>query len=417
MTMKVNKIALATALGLGSIAASHAQSCTTATATHIYITGSTAFRGAAVAAIEASLKPGFAYAAYKESASFAPYANARQTAGYANYYGQLAADGTCVVIKTAWSGSEAGYQDMVKCTSQKESFMDDTIGGFGVTSIDSTASNPNANDSHLVDIAMADNSQPFAKPASRTPVINNICRAGVIPFVWVKNSQSVADIANLPGWTNLVNVTDAQLRVTILNSGSKLSTFTGIPGQNNYVYVAGRDNNSGTRNNALLQLGFPTTQVINQTIIGGANGAPTLGALGNGGQSSGGTLGNTMLYTGSGSAADTINGGTGWIAIAYMGKPDAITRELPLYTAGPALNELTLDGVAESVTAIEQGQYSYWGQEYCALANCDTLTSEAGVLWTSMCTAFPTAITPGLEIPMSAMQATKTPDSADPVHN
>jgi len=417
--MKLNKLAMATAIGLASIGGANA-ACTTSTATHIYITGSTAFRGAAVAAIEASLNPGFSYTAYKESASFAPYATARQTAGYANYYGTLVSDGSCVVIKTAWSGSEAGYQDMVKCTSQKESFMDDAVGGFGgfgATSADST-STPATTDSHLVDITMSDTSQPFAKVASRTPVIANICRAGIIPFVWVKNAQTAADIAAHPEYNDLKNVTHPQLRVAILNSGSKLSLFTGVASENKYVYVAGRDNNSGTRANALLDIGLPVTQaLVGQTIIGGASGAPTLGALGNAGQSSGGTLGNTMLYTGSAVAADSINGGTGWYAIAYMGKPDAITREAQYYTQGPALIELTLNGVAESDNAIEQGQYSYWGQEYCALANCDTLSSEAGVLWTTMCSKFPTSITAGLEIPMTAMQATKTPDSADPIHN
>ncbi|MCX6922473.1 MAG: hypothetical protein NT154_04555, partial [Verrucomicrobia bacterium] len=329
--MKLNKSLLIAALGLGFAGAAHA-ACTAATATHIYITGSTAFRGASIAAIEASLNPGFNYAAYKESASFTPYATARQTAGYVNYYGTLAADSSCVVIKCAWSGSEAGYVDMVKCSTQKEGFMDDTVGGFGVTSIDSTGAAPNTADSHGVDIAMADNSQPFAKPASRSPVIANISKAGIIPFVWVKNAQTAADIAANPDYNDLVNVTHPQLRVAIQN-GSKLSLFTGKPGQNKWVYVAGRDNNSGTRANTLLDIGFPVVQTVNQTIIGGANGAPTLAQLGNGGQASGGTLGNTMLYTGSAVAADTINtGNTGWYAIAYMGKPDAITRELPLYT-------------------------------------------------------------------------------------
>lgn len=295
--------------------------------------------------------------------------------------------------------------------------MDDTVGGFGVTSIDSTGAAPNTADSHGVDIAMADNSQPFAKPASRSPVIANISKAGIIPFVWVKNAQTAADIAANPDYNDLVNVTHPQLRVAIQN-GSKLSLFTGKPGQNKWVYVAGRDNNSGTRANTLLDIGFPVVQTVNQTIIGGANGAPTLAQLGNGGQASGGTLGNTMLYTGSAVAADTINtGNTGWYAIAYMGKPDAITRELPLYTVGPPLIELTLNGVAESTQAITEGQYSFWGQEYCALSNCDTLTSAAGVLWTAMCSKFPTVVTPGLEIPITAMHATKTPDSADPVHN
>ena len=346
--------------------------------------------------------------AYKCYASFAPYATEEQTGSYQNYYATLAADGSCVIIKCAWSGSEAGYQDVVKCTTQKESFMSDGVGSFGGANVLSTANPPDTSDSHLVDIAMSDTSQPFAKPASRTPTINNVCKAGIIPFVWVKNAQTAADITANPDYNDLVNVTHPQLRVAI-QTGTKLALLTGNSADTKWVYVAGRDNNSGTRANVLLDLGYLTTQPVGQTIIGGASGAPTLGALGNGGQSSGGTLGNTMLYTGSAVAADTINGGTGWSAIAYMGKPDAYTRELPNYTAGPPLVELTLNGVAESVNAIEQGQYSYWGQEYCGLANCDTLASEAGVLYTCMCSKFPTVITPTLEIPLTGMQATKVP--------
>lgn len=406
--MKLNTLAIAAAASLGFVGYANAQ-CTTATATHIYITGSTAFRGATIAAIEACLQPGFNYAAYKEAGAAAPYANLRQTASYVNYYGNLAADSSCVVIKCAFSGSEAGYLDMIKCTTQKEAFMADTIGGFGVANIDS-ASTPATTDSHVVDIAMADNTQAFAKPANRTPVINNICAAGVVPFVWVKNAQTAGDIAANPDYNDLVNVTEAQLRVAI-TSGTKLSLFTGVPGENKWVYVAGRDNNSGTRANCLLDLGYPVTQAVNQTQIGGVNGAPTLGALSATGQSSGGTLAKSMFITGSASTADTINGGTGWYAIAYLGIADATTA------IGGGAVQLTLSGVAESTTAIEQGQYSYWGQEQCALANCDTLSSEAGLLWSCMCSEFPLVTTPGVEIPLTAMHATKTPDSADPVHN
>jgi hypothetical protein len=413
--MKLNKSLLAAVLSLGAAGAASA-ACDPSTATHIYLTGSTAFRGATIAAIEACLT-NYTVVAYKCSASWAPYPNQEQTGSYQNFYGNLAADGSCVIIKCAWSGAEAGWQDVVKCTTQKEGFMSDGVGSFGGANVISTGNPPDTADSHLVDIAMGDSSQPFAKPASRTPVVANVCKAGIIPFVWVKNAQTAADITANPQYNSLVNVTHPQLR-TAINNGSKLALFTGIPGQTNWVYVAGRDNNSGTRANTLLDLGYPVVQTVNQTIIGGSSGAPTLGALGNGGQSSGGTLGNTMLYTGSAVAADTINGGTGWYAIAYMGKPDAITREAQYLPAGtPPLVELTLNGVAESDQAIEEGQYSFWGQEYCALANCDTLSSEAGVLWTCMCGKFPTSITGGLEIPITAMHATKVPDSADPVHN
>ena len=119
--MKLNKSLLVTAASFGIAAAANA-ACSVSTATHIYITGSTAFRGAAIAAIEACLQPGYNFAAYKCSNPFAPYTQEEQTAGYVNFYGNLAADGSCVVIKCAWSGSEAGYKDIRNCTSQTEGF-------------------------------------------------------------------------------------------------------------------------------------------------------------------------------------------------------------------------------------------------------------------------------------------------------
>jgi hypothetical protein len=292
--------------------------------------------------------------------------------------------------------------------------MDDTVGGgFGGADIDSTAAAPNTGDPHNVDIAMADNSQPFAQPppsGGRTPTLVNTCKAGIVPFVWVKNAQTAADIAANPDYNDLVNVTHAQLRAAI-QGGTKEALITGVSGENKYVYVAGRDNNSGTRANTLLDLGYPVVQGVSQVTIGGASGAPTLSALTGSGQSSGGTLAATMGYTGSLSATDTINGGTGWYAIAYLGIADATTAE----NLGAV--QLTLAGVPYSLAAIEQGQYSFWGQEYCGLANCDALSSEAGKLWTCMCSKFPSVTTSGVEIPLTAMQATKIPDSADPAHN
>src|SRR3974390_1312147 len=108
--MKLNKSLLVTAASVGFAAAASA-ACSVSTATHIYLTGSTAFRGATIAAIEACLQPGYNFAAYKCSSPFAPYTKEEQTAGYVNFYGNLAADGSCVGIKCAWSGSAAGYKD------------------------------------------------------------------------------------------------------------------------------------------------------------------------------------------------------------------------------------------------------------------------------------------------------------------
>src|SRR5262249_2039712 len=137
-------------------------------------------------------------------------------------------------------------------------------------------------------------------------------------FKWVKNAQTSTDTNANPVYTRLVNVSHAQLRTCILG-GSKAALFTGNAADTNWVYVAGRDNQSGTRANCLLDLGFPVVQALGQTIITGTSGSVTNGALGNGGQGGGGGLANSLKLTGSLSAVDQVNGGTGWIAIGYLG--------------------------------------------------------------------------------------------------
>jgi hypothetical protein len=415
--MKLNKTTLAVAMTLGFVGAASA-ACTPGTSTAIYVTGSTAFRAATLNAIESCLS-NFTYEAYSESSTPPAGLTAHQTAGVVNYYGQLTNDGTCVIIKCAFSGSEAGYADLKGCGGTKTETFQVTPVSFPLANTDSTAAAPNKTDTHTVDIAMADNTQPFAQFLSRTPVLANTCIAGIIPFKWVKNAQTAADIAANPVYNRLVNVTHAQLRTCILN-GSKSALFTGNSADTDWVYVAGRDNQSGTRANCLLDLGFSVSTAVAQTIIGGSDGAPTLGALGNGGQSSGGTLANTMKFHGSLSTADTINvGNPGWMAIAYLGAADAGAAE-----AGGAV-ELTLDGVAESDAAIQEGQYSYFGYEVCALSSCHTTSDTAGDLWTCLCAKWtqPSGIiNAGYEIHIASMNAIKGSfpstivDSADPIH-
>lgn len=411
--MKLKKTMLAAAMSLGFVGAASAQ-CTIANSTQIFVTGSTAFRGATINALEACLNSGFIEESFGDSTTPAPF-RAEQTSKYNTIYGMLTADSTCVIIRCAWSGSEAGYHDLVACATLTESFepVDTT---YPTASADSTSTVTLDATKHAVDIAMADTSQAFAQPVSRSPALANCCNAGIIPFKWLKNAQTSGDIAANPMYGRLTGVTHAQLRTCILNA-SKGALFTGNDADQQFVYVAGRDNQSGTRANVLLDLGFSVTTPVKQTILSQTT-PPTLGALGNGGQASGGTLATTMKETGSLSTADTINGGTGWIAIAYMGAADAANAE-----AGGAV-DLTLDGVAETDAAVQNGQYSYFGYENCCLSPCNTTSTEAGKLWTCMCTKWTASgiTTTGFEIQITTMNAIKgTPpstivDSADPVH-
>lgn len=411
----MNKLVLAGALSLGLVTVASAQN-------HIYITGSTAFRGATYNAIIACYDGGVVsgVAAWKCSgASSVPAGLIQaQTAGYMNFYGTMG--GVSTIVKCAWSGSEAGYLDVVNCTTTTENFMPDTI-AQEVTTTDPSSGTPawstyGPADNHAVDIAMADNSQAYCK--TKTPAIVNSCKAGIIPFTWAKNAQETPFPAD---WSRILNVSEMQARVAIKSGGIRTAQLTGNSADTKWLYVAGRDNNSGTRVNTLLTLGLPTTQVVDQVQISGSDGNVTVTDVANGGQSSGGTLAGTMGWRGSATSVDNDNGGgaTGWYAIAYLGMTDAYTAVNANGGAGNGAVLLTLDGVAESTAAVEQGQYPLWGTEYCSLANCDSTTSPAGVLWTCLCGKWTASgiTTDPYEIPSSNMHCKKTSDAADPVHN
>ena len=415
--MKLNKLVLtgALALGLAGIAAAQTN-CTTTN--YIYVTGSTAFRGATYNAIVSCFDTNgdlliAAYGAAIPANVPTGFVQA-QTASYMNFVGTI--NGQCTFVKCAWSGSEAGYQDIVKCSTTTEGFMSDN---YPITSgaIVSTASAPDTADHHAVDIAMADNTQANAKSSSRTPKLNNCCIAGCVPFEWIKNTQ-VGDGTGPADWTALSNVTDSQAR-TALATGTKVALFTGNPSHtNHWVYVAGRDNNSGTHVNTFLTLGLPTTYQPNQIIIISSGGVPAIRRRclhvhrpeqrRHPCQDDGGATG----YLNSALQSDPINGGTGWYAIAYIGIPDA-------YTAinGGAL-ALTYNGVPYSVQNVQQGSYAYWGQEECCLANCDGTSTAAYAFWQCMCSEFntPGVFTAPYEISCNTLQVTK-PEGGDPVHN
>ena len=393
--MKAQTLLLTGALAAGIFETANAQN-------RVYITGSTAYRNAVNKTI---------FSLFDSAPQIAAFGNATYyKANTLDFEGNIG--GVAYVIKASWSGSEAGIKDVA--TGQVENFVDDI--GTGTPAVPAGAYGTNAVagqlSSHTVDLALGDNAQSYSK--TKTPVLNNNTFIGIIPFVWVKNAQVAADQSGTD-WARISNVTDAQARV-LLSGGSVAALLTGNSADvNHVVYVAGRDDNSGTRVNTFGETGFGIRTIPTQIRIGGSAGSPTIASSGNVGESSGGTLANNVGFPGSLEAADPIAGVTGWIALAYLGLSDAETAEAANGGGANGAQPLTFNGVAESAAAIQQGQYSFWGNEY--IFQAPGASSAAVTVYTGIVNNI-NANTDGIhEISTASMQATRLGPLSDPGHN
>jgi hypothetical protein len=393
--MKMKSIAIAGAICAGSMSLALAQP------QYVYMTGSTAFRAATFATLSA---PGAVfdnaplYVGYNGSsasgANFMIFSNTITIAGIP----------TPIIVKCHWSGSEAGVADV--SGSVNESFLDDSVipGGsqLGTTPTGSSLT------TNTVDLAMADNALAFSKnPGSSAS--QTFC--GIIPFVFVKGSNSLAAV------TNVTNVTDQQLRKTLLVTGQKLALFTGVAADtNNYVYISGRDSFSGTRVNAYGITGFGIKSAPKQIELDATTGNMVdTGApfhyVGDIGFSSGGTLVQTLTNN-TAASVDHVNvGKTGFLVIAYAGISDANS------VTNKSVVKLSYNGVAESSAAIEEGQYGFWGNEY--VLQSSGASSQAQTVYTKL--ADPTTGIAGncdgtIAISPNAMNATRGGPTTDPTH-
>ncbi len=291
-------------------------------------------------------------------------------ANFIEYIGQRS--GTWTIANCAWSGSEAGIASVANETvlnsdghplaGSPQTWMKADGSVTGISASSPTAGEKEAS-SRQGDLAMADTSQ--AVSLTQDISLHDYGVLGIVPFVWLKNTNSVA----LPAETRLTGVTTFQLQ-NLLGAPQFASTFTGNPLDTNGVYCVGRNKGSGTRVNTLADTQYGITTDVNQFSIGGgvAFGSSQtttliLGSEGNNGYESGGNVINALKIDGSSAQVDPFPGsygGTpgqvGWIAIGYAGLGDA--------GGLPTSHWLTLNGVAESDGAVEQGTYSFWGHEH-----------------------------------------------------
>jgi hypothetical protein len=379
--MKLKDMIVAGALVVGA-----ANLCQAGT---IYLTGSTAMRGSIFTTLT---KAGSVFQAVPTTTTYE--GSSASGANYMVFSGTLVGGSGTTVIKCHWSGSEGGVRDVASGAS--ELFVDDSI----VDGANHTTS-PSATISHNVDLAMADNSQAFSR--TKTPALTTGTNVAVITFTWVRN----------PGlWTG-TNITDMMIRQA-LGGFCKRAVFSGnLSDTNDFVYVSGRDNQSGTRVNAYGTSGFGIFTIPNQVEMDSSGNmldlAPPSGTYaGDFGFSSGGTLAGT-LGANTTAKPDLFNGGSGYSVVAYLSRGDANTA-----IANGAV-ELTYDGVAQNSPNVKEGTFTFWGNEYIYQKN--GASSEAQNVYNNMVTSIPADVNGTTAIKLSDMHTTRTGPTSDPTHN
>lgn len=383
--MNLMKFALTGALAFGLIASANAAT--------VYITGSTAMRATVYSTLNA------AGAVFDATPTFVGRdGSAANGCNYMTFNGTIG--GASITVKAHWSGSEAGLKDVV--TGQPESFLADSATGYQSAKPTAGELDPT---SHAADLAMADNSQAYSRTPA--PVVTTSAKVGVIVFTWVRNPSGLWG-----GTSN--NITDAQIR-QCFGGFAKLALISGNPSDTSYVYVSGRDAQSGTRVNAFGSSGFGIFTSPNQIELDASGNMIDLSGLGDYagdyGFSSGGTLAGT-LGVNTATKADPFNGGTGFSVISYLSRGDADTA----ITKGAI--ELTLNGVASNAANIKEGRYGFWGNEYIyrkngASTDAQTVYNKLSNLSTGI-----NAYCDGVKaIKLQDMHATRNGPTVDPVHN
>lgn len=360
--MKSSHILAAGAAALLSLASAQADVV-------IHITGSTAFRGAAIAGINAVLGGSAnVKSAYKTGTGITGPGNAGQSV----IQGSVAAhpEYGVVTVKCAWSGSSGGIKTVVQNLDTLNAWISVTHLGangtpVGVASPTYTLDFPG--ETNQSDVAFSDAKQVTTGFTSSNLIETKV---GVIPFEWVVGFQA-------SGPSAISNMTPI-LAQAVLSGGAPLSQFTGIPGDVTVpVYAIGRDADSGTRISALAETGvgvFGSVQHIQVTTTGGS-GVGTEGAtinnlylwpastllgvaypIGNGGYAGGGNVANVLATKGSVTANTANDGGVTFAAnqevlfgpgqlVGYLGRSDARTATKNDVVLGNNAHRLTFNGV------------------------------------------------------------------------
>jgi hypothetical protein len=362
--MKSLKFLAAAALGLAALVQSASAQTT------FYVTGSTAYRTAAITAINALV--GGAPDGSDVSAPSGPKNTSfiwkNRTYTDTNGVNFPSTTLSNVTIKATFTGSAAGIGTV--SNSLAIPFLPDTASNDALNHAaydDSTASTPHAGyPTHVPEIAFADVFQA-SSPFNTNPVNDNVI--GIVIFKWLASKGFGASVSVEPNFLKL-----------LWQAGKAPKSFlTGASADQKVIlFATGRNPDSGTRITAFADGGIGINTSVSQfqavPELTAANGTVTTHqkylaetingipyAAGVSGQASGGGLANYMSAT---LATSGLTGELGTVTytgafyLTYLGLSDSSTA-----LANGAV-ELSYKGVTESLTNVQQGHYSFWGYEH-----------------------------------------------------
>lgn len=327
--MKMNTSLIAAAATMALVGFSYSQ-------TVIDVTGSTAGRSAAITNITAQLDSGYTYAFYGKDAT-------HSKSDAAIYHGTY--NGNAVIIRTYWSGSAAGVRDVADAPQLNNSYIvktqAGTVGGtyLGTIAAAGTGAFAGSSTETVSEFGFSDVFQTSTPFTSNTLVVED--EVAIIPFKFFANDGS----------TNITNMTPGAFRNLYGALGeAPLSIWTGNPADNGtMVYACGRNNESGTRITTLAETGTGVFATINQwqyTTIA-SDTMQGVSYVGDSGYASGSDVAKMMA-----AKSPAVQPG---VYVGYIGASDWSTAS----TGGGV--ELTYNGVAYSIGAMQNGQYTFWG--------------------------------------------------------
>lgn len=409
--MKTKSIAFGL-LGLALAAPAYSQ-------TVVDITGATAFRSAAIAAIRAKFAAGGNYQYAHDGA-----AGAVSGANKAIFKGTFQGVSGTTVVRCSWNGSVEGIRALVDSSFNPEYYQNvngnfvtaaAASGGETHTTTVGFAKSVEASQSEIAFSDVTKNSTPYAsntlQPA--TP------QCGVVVFTMLTNEGST-----------ITNVTSKQFRALFATGSQPLSMFTGVTADESMVYAVGRNDGSGTRTAYLAETGYGITNPVTQYLIktsdtnsisalqkvpaGGVGGgindpasASTVWAqdvAGNGGYFSGSVLRGHMGKTAANVNVYDVDGTS---LLQEGGKADLVTwitisDAATARSAGAlfcSFNGVKLDGIAASGTTLSaadkakvtNGAYTAWGYQQMYARN-GSYTGNAKLVYDGIKSSIPANI-------------------------
>jgi len=430
----------------------------------IDITGATAFRSAAVAAIRAKMAAGGNYKFGHSGTT----AGSVSGSGRATFIGTFPGISGTTTIRCHWTGSVEGIRSLVNV-------FDPTAPTFILaTDTNLAAAGTSAGGTEVFNISSGYVADPaeFAfsdvtkasTPYSAFNLLPSDPAAGVVVFTMVANEGAP-----------FTNVTSQQYRALLANGFQPRSLFSGIESETvdngKLVFAMGRNDLSGTRTTYLAETGFGISKPVKQYVVitgsgnvndaiqlvpaGGVNAdvdtvAPGIqypGDLGtwaathtvtqstgyastvwgqnvggNGGYSSGGTIGTDFTRTSSAVTvfddlgADAFGSTVDASFVSFLGISDAVTAR-----AGNGVicgfNGVRLDGLAGGAAAmtagdiskVAEGLYTAWGYENLYRRN-DLTGGDAKKIYDDLKTQLQTGLGGNAGLPLSALHVGRTTD-------